>query len=96
MPNLPDGNITAEDRALMSHFPPDELVPSAFDLVQRFLVYPQRERLKATDAMKHPWVSNNKPLLLPPCGKDLISDAIIEVEGKTLAHYIRAFMESKS
>ena len=35
------------------------------DLLQRLLVYPPNSRLKAADALMHPWLLNDAPLVLP-------------------------------
>ncbi|KAI0275240.1 kinase-like domain-containing protein [Gloeopeniophorella convolvens] len=48
-----------------SHSPPTEQVPTALDFVQRFLVYPPESRLKAADALRHPWLMDEGPLVLP-------------------------------
>ena len=38
-----------------SHFPPTAMIPSTLDLLQRLLVYPPDQRLKAADALSHSW-----------------------------------------
>jgi len=57
LPNLP---LPANDTSVPSqagHFPPAEPAQSALDLIHRFLVYPPERRLKAADALQHPWLA---------------------------------------
>lgn len=64
LPNLPekrDGLTGRED----SHFPNEQPSPSALDLLWRFLVYPPERRLKAREALRHPWLLEGTPTLLP-------------------------------
>ena len=53
LPNLPRESQMAESNG--SHFPPTAVIPSPLDLLQRLLVYPPDQRLKAADALSHPW-----------------------------------------
>ena len=62
LPNLPpESNISFDG----SHFPADEPVDSALDLVHRLLVYPPDRRLNAANAQTHPWFKSVPHLLLP-------------------------------
>jgi len=54
---LPQGNQV--------HFPPREQQPTVVDLLQRLLVYPPDSRFKAADALTHPWLLSDAPLVLP-------------------------------
>jgi len=67
--------------------------PTALDLLSRFLVYPPEKRLKAADALSHPWFKAN--ILLPEelspnaetqSGQN--KQAMLEWEGKTLGQWI--------
>ena len=42
----------------------------ALDLVKKLLTYEPEWRLRATDALKHPFFKHGTPLLLPQCVKD--------------------------
>lgn len=39
-------------------------MPSALDMLSRFLVYPPESRMKARDALLHPWFHGGVPILL--------------------------------
>jgi serine/threonine protein kinase len=39
--------------------------PTAVDLLQRLLVYPPDSRFKTADALMHPWLLSDAPLILP-------------------------------
>ncbi len=54
---LPHGNQV--------HLPPTEQRPTVVDLLQRLLVYPPDSRFKAADALMHPWLLSDVPLILP-------------------------------
>lgn len=62
----------------------------AFDLLKRFIVYPQSERLKAAEALKHPWFIAEPPALVP-VGYSLANaqNALaMQRDGKTLGEWI--------
>jgi serine/threonine protein kinase len=42
-----------------------EQQPSVVDLLERLLFYPPESRFKAADALMHPWLSSDAPLVLP-------------------------------
>lgn len=75
LPNLPlphsaqHANTEPEN---LSHFPP--AIPSncAFDFVWRLLVYPPEQRMKASDALRHPWICDDTILI--PGGYHLTDD----------------------
>ena len=71
LPNLPQGPSLPYEG---SHFPPSAMVASPLDLIQRFLVYPPDRRLKAFDALQHPWFSQGTLIL--PEGYSLASSSI--------------------
>ena len=65
LPNLPPS--TKPDAVqVTSHSPSETMVSSPFDLMHRFLVYPQCERFRPAGALKHPWFTTDPMLLLPP------------------------------
>lgn len=90
LPNLP---APSEARCLpVSHFQPDMMSPSALDLLLRFLVYPPERRLKAHQALRHPWFSIG-PLLLPVqymlCDEGLHEHVTSTWEGQSLGDAIQ-------
>jgi cyclin-dependent kinase 8/11 len=42
-----------------------EQQPNVVDLLQRLLIYPPDSRFKAADALMHPWLLSDAPLVLP-------------------------------
>ena len=100
LPNLPEpiqmsGEADGEDCA---HFPGEAVEPSALDLLIRFLVYPPSERLKASEALEHPWFGQG---VLLPEGYPLeansrytatIPESLAEVEGKSLGQWVHAIL----
>lgn len=54
---LPHGN--------QAQIPPTEQQPTVVDLLQRLLVYPPELRVKAADALMHPWLTSDAPIVLP-------------------------------
>jgi serine/threonine protein kinase len=69
LPNLPL-DATAEvpsdaNPGPFPHFPVGEMTPSPLDLLQRFLVYPPPQRLKAAEALRHPWFVAEPSVILP-------------------------------
>lgn len=75
LPNLPLPHSTRHantESESISHFPP--AIPSncALDFVWRLLVYPPEQRMKASDALKHPWICDNTILI--PGGYHLTDD----------------------
>ncbi|KAL1664899.1 kinase-like domain-containing protein [Schizophyllum commune] len=54
LPDEPDSNTTAVGTRT-----------AALDLVDKLLAYPETERLRPKDALKHPWFRSS-PILLPP------------------------------
>jgi hypothetical protein len=76
-------------------FPPAEPVePYALDLLHRFLVYPSDRRLRARDALKHPWFTSEPPVLLPedyPVMREktgAVEHAERLLQGKTLGEWL--------
>lgn len=73
------------------------MTPSPLDLLHRFLVYPESERLQASEALRHPWFIADPPILLPvayPAKNTLdpnnLGDHHLMVvwEGKTLGEWL--------
>lgn len=92
MPNLPQVDGDADVNVRPGHFPPEEPVPSAIDLVQRFIVYPPERRLTAANALQHPWIAAGS-LLLPPGYP--VDNAVAEWNGRTLGQLIEAYIGDK-
>jgi cyclin-dependent kinase 8/11 len=63
LPHLPDNPGPGNTAEVCDHFSGDEMEGSALDLVSRLLVYPSSRRLKAVDALSHPWFGAD--VLLP-------------------------------
>ncbi|PFH48127.1 hypothetical protein AMATHDRAFT_197100 [Amanita thiersii Skay4041] len=77
--------------------PHDESEPSPLDLVSRFLAYPPEKRLKAQEALSHPWITCGEPLLLPQGyllsqDENLRGHAITEWNGKSLGELIQQIL----
>jgi hypothetical protein len=77
------------------HFPPAEQQPTPLDLIQRLLVYPPDSRFKAADALKHPWLLGDGPLVLPRAA--LASDDILDYaaetrDGRTAGEWLKLFL----
>jgi len=78
-----------------AHFPPANPEPTALDLLQRLLVYPPDSRFKAADALKHPWLSGDGPLVLPRAAlaSDDVPTYAAEVrDGRTAGEWLRVFL----
>lgn len=94
LPNLPP-STKPESVQATSHLPPETKEPSPFDLLRRFLVYPESRRLRAAEALRHPWFTADPMPLLPPAyplSDDQRSDLSKRVgsdwEGKTLGEWL--------
>ena len=77
------------------HFPRREQQPTVIDLLQRLLVYPPDSRLKAADALVHPWLLSDAPLVLPRAA--VLSDnmptyAAESRNGKGAGEWLRLFL----
>lgn len=95
LPHLPSHDRDREegsgDRDL-PHFPPREMSPTPLDLIHRLLVYPPSSRLAAVDALRHPWFTEDAPLLLPQTGMDLPPHAQTTWQDKPLARWLSALL----
>jgi serine/threonine protein kinase len=76
------------------HFPPAEQEPTAVDLIQRLLVYPPNSRFKAADALKHPWLSNDGPLVLPQAilKGGCLASTTEKRDGRTAGEWLKLFL----
>lgn len=81
LPNLPDSPMSVKEVD-----PSEHMEPTPLDLLSRFLVYPPENRLKAAQALSHPWFGN--VIFLP---ENLAADStyapkggILQTEGKSL------------
>jgi hypothetical protein len=72
--------------------------PTAADLLQRLLIYPPDSRLKAAEALRHPWLLTDGPLVLPQAA--ILADenapeyaASTETrDGKTAGQWLKLFL----
>ncbi|KZP29315.1 kinase-like protein [Athelia psychrophila] len=93
--DLPNAKLVQFTSAPAVHLP--SLLPNlpsspdlACDLLKRFIVYPQSERLKAAEALNHPWFIADPPALVP-VGYSLASAETalaMQRDGKTLGEWI--------
>ncbi|GJE97816.1 kinase-like protein [Phanerochaete sordida] len=90
LPNLPLNDVVPQPFE-PDHLPSAEPVPSALDLVHRFLVYPPERRLRAAHALRHSWLASG-PLLLPPGYP--VENTVAEWNGTTLGQMIQAYIGS--
>jgi len=92
LPNLPEAIVETSKSHLDSvHYPRTDFVPSAFDLVSRFLVYPSEKRLTAPQATEHPWFM--KGVLMPVDYPDEIQkECSKELEGKSLGYWLKVML----
>ena len=77
------------------HFPPREQQPTAVDLLQRLLVYPPDSRFKAADALMHPWLLSDAPLILPRATVmgDNMPEYTAELrDGRTAGEWLKLFL----
>ncbi|VDB91512.1 unnamed protein product [Peniophora sp. CBMAI 1063] len=94
LPHAPEDLPVAQESAV-SHFPGAQPAAQASDLVHRFLVYPQAQRLSAEKALKHPWLVAS-PLLLPPGLHDMSGvNTAHEVDGMKLAGHLQVFLGTR-
>jgi hypothetical protein len=85
-PPLPHGNQV---------HPPREQQPNVIDLLQRLLVYPPDSRFKAADALMHPWLLSDAPLVLPRAavlGDDMPAYAAELRNGKSAGEWLKLFL----
>lgn len=90
LPPLPDGISYTSSAA---HFPPEALQCTPLDLVHRLLVYPPEGRMKASEALQHPWLVHG-PLLLPE-GHEAQA-AVWRWEERTLAEILQSCLGTVS
>lgn len=65
------------------------------DLLQRLLIYPPYLRLKAVEALRHPWLLGDGPLVLPRSA--LASDNVLPYaaemrDGRTAGEWLKVFL----
>ena len=74
LPNLPAEDLITGASSGSEHNPPEKMAATPLDLIHRLLVYPPEARIRAADALKHPWFISEGdddddtqiPVLLPP------------------------------
>jgi hypothetical protein len=65
------------------------------DLIQRLLVYPPASRIKAADALKHPWLLSNGRLVLPRATLEdscILADTAEMRDGRTAGEWLKLFL----
>lgn len=65
------------------------------DLLQRLLVYPPDSRFKAADALMHPWLLSDPPLVLPRAAvwNDNMPAYAAELRnGKSAGEWLKSFL----
>jgi serine/threonine protein kinase len=66
LPNLPPSSRSPVASQTSIHPASDPTrKPTPFDLLSRFLVYPSASRQTAREALKHPWFTADRGILLP-------------------------------
>jgi serine/threonine protein kinase len=101
LPHLSPPVDLAEDMT-DSHFPSSNMMPTSLDLIHRLLVYPSEKRLKAREALRHPWFTSDPPMILPQSFSEASLIHRIEPsplrrwEGKTLGEWLRAVLPGVS
>jgi len=93
LPNLPPSSIHPSPNDITSNTSP------VIDLLSQFLVYPAASRLRAEDAIRHPWfVGVGSTLLLPrgytlaPETEELKNIAVCEWKGKTIGEWLHSVL----
>jgi len=92
---LPHLDDVYHPHELQVHFPPADQAPTAIDLIQRLLVYPPDSRLKAADALKHPWLLSNGRLVLPRAALEdgcTLADTAEMRDGRTAGEWLKLFL----
>jgi len=87
LPNCPTtAKVEVDSKA--GHFPTAKMIPSPLDLVYRLLVYPEHTRLRASEALLHPWFTTDPPVLLPKGYPTVPTFSTAFWEGKTLGEWL--------
>jgi cyclin-dependent kinase 8/11 len=93
LPNLPPSSIHPSPNDITSKTSP------VIDLISQLLVYPPASRLRAEDAIRHPWfVDAGSTLLLPrgyalaPETEELRNIAVHEWKGQTIGEWLHSVL----
>lgn len=65
------------------------------DLLQRLLIYPPDSRFKAADALMHPWLLSDAPLVLPRAavvGDTMPTYAAELRDGRSAGEWLKLFL----
>ena len=94
LPNLPPSSVlhsatTSTNDSASS----EESTNSVLNLLQQFLVYPPGSRIRAEDALRHPWFTSEDSTILLPKGYSLENEyhhakTVDEWEGKSLEEWL--------
>ena len=94
LPHVPE-DVRPSQGGTIPHLPPTQPLPTVSDLVHRFLVYSQSQRLPAEEALKHPWLIAS-PLLVPADLHSLFSaDTASELDGMKLEDHLQVFLGTR-
>ena len=94
LPHAPE-DVRPSQEGTIPHFPPAQPPLTVSDLIHRFLVYPQSQRLPAEEALKHPWLIAS-PLLVPADLHSLFSaDTASELDGMKLEDHLQVFLGTR-
>ena len=107
LPNLPPSQASPTSQSAL-HPASDAIRKSTpFDLLSRFLVYPSADRQTAREALKHPWFTADRGVLLPDgyevdpavgghidpeLGAQLQELCIYEWRGRSLGHWLDSLL----
>jgi serine/threonine protein kinase len=94
LPNLPPSSVlhsatTSTNGNALSEEPTN----SVLNLLKQFLVYPPGSRIRAADALRHPWFTSEDSIMLLPKGYSLENDyhhmkTVDEWQGKPLEEWL--------
>ena len=93
LPNIPPSSVHPLPND------PTSTTSPVVDLISQFLVYPATSRLRAEDAIRHPWfIGADSTLLLPkgytlPSGTEEFDNIVVyEWKGKTLGQWLHSVL----
>jgi serine/threonine protein kinase len=98
LPHLPPSATLGQEKyqPTVSHSPSPVAAPFPNDLIRRLLVYTPSSRLKAAEALQHPWFAAKPTLILPvnyPVEHNIDEACIGAVfEGRPLADWLHSIL----
>ena len=94
LPNLPPSSVLhSATTSTNGNASSEESTSSVLNLLQQFLVYPPGSRIRAEDALRHPWFTSEDPKILLPKGYSLENEyhhekTVDEWQGKPLEEWL--------